>query len=330
VKILYEDAGYLFASEAFKTYDERASAVSMSPAIWKRRLMDLPANLLHLVRDNEDLSRYTWLGIGGPAQYFAEPTSESELVSLVRIAAANGLPIRVLGGGSNLLIRESGVDGLVIFLNAGVFCLLQANKSNLIAGGGAKLSHAVAFAAGKGLGGLESLAAIPGTVGGAVQGNVSASGTEIAQVVESVKCLGLDGEVSDRKASAIRFSHRHSDLNACIVLEVTFRLETMESNRVTKRTQQTWIVRRGERPAGENRIAVPFVDPDGATAASLIEQAGLKGARRGGAEFHSSSASYLVVHNGATSDDVLGLVETVREQVLAKTGTDLQLGLKIW
>jgi UDP-N-acetylmuramate dehydrogenase len=292
--------------------------------------MDLPANLLHLVRDNEDLSRYTWLGIGGPAQYFAEPTSEEELVSLVRIAAASGLPIRVLGGGSNLLIRESGVDGLVLVLSAGVFSRLQTQGANLIAGGGAKLSHAVAFAAGNGFAGLESLAAIPGTVGGAVLGNVSASGTEIAQVIDHVKCLTLEGELVQRSVGEMRFSHRHSDLAASIVLEVAFHLEMMEPVKLTKRTQQVWIVRRGERPAGEKHIAVPFVDPDGATAASLIEQAGLKGARRGAAEFHSSSAAYLVVHNGATSDDVLGLIETVREQVLAKTGTDLQLGLKIW
>ena len=292
--------------------------------------MDLPSNLLHLVRENEDLSQHTWLRIGGPAQYFSEPTSTEELVDLLRAAATNEIPVRVLGGGSNLVIRESGVDGLVVALSAAVFGRLEANGPKLTCGGGAKLSHAVTFAAGKGLSGLETLAAIPGTVGGAIAGNASASGTEIAQVTESVQLVSLEGEIVEKSNAEVRFSHRQSDLHGYIVLSAVFRLESMEPNRLTKRTQQTWIVRRSERPAGESRIAVPFVDPDTETAASLIEQAGLKGARRGGAELDTTSAAFLIVRDGATSRDVLGLVETIREQVHAKTGTDLQLGLKIW
>ncbi len=292
--------------------------------------MDLPDSILHLVRANEPLAPFTWLGIGGPARYFAEPTTEDELLSLVRAAYAEGLPLRLLGGGSNLLVRESGVDGLVLSLTAAAFSGLDVSGQKLRVGGGAKLSHAVTHAAGKGLAGLEALAGIPGTVGGAVVGNAGGAGTELAQVVDSVTLVNAEGNVIERSVSDIRYSHRHSDLDHSLVLAATFHLEPGDPKQVTQRTQQQWITRRAERPAGETRISAPFIEPDGISAAGLIEQLGLKGARRGGAELDTASPAYLITRPGATSDDVLGLIDTIRERVQTQIGIDLQLGLKIW
>lgn len=292
--------------------------------------MDLPSSLQHLVRENEPLAPYTWLGIGGPARFFAEPTSQEELVGLVRVAHAESLPVRILGGGSNLLVRESGVDGLVLALNAATFSQLEVRGKMLVAGGGAKLVHVVTHAAGRGLAGLEPLVAIPGTVGGAVMGNAGSAGAEISEVIDHVVQLSASGEVSTRYAKDIRFSHRQTDLDSLVVLQVAFALETAEAELVTKRTQQLWIVRRAERPGGETQLAVPFIDPDGASVATLIEHVGLRGTRRGAAELDSTNSSYLIVRAGAKSEDVLGLVDTVREQVFAQTGIDLQMGLKVW
>lgn len=145
--------------------------------------MAFPSELDHLIRHDEPLAPYTWLGIGGPARYFAEPTNVEELRSLVVHAASANIPIRILGDGANILVRESGFDGLVISTAASSLASLEIRGNRLIAGSGAKLSHAITRAIGAGLGGLERLAGIPGTVGGAVVGNVSAGGAEIGSAV---------------------------------------------------------------------------------------------------------------------------------------------------
>ncbi len=297
---------------------------------FEKSMLELPSTLQHLIRSNEPLAPFTWLGIGGPARFFAEPTTREELLGLIRSAYASGLTVRILGGGSNLLVRESGVDGLVLSLSAAAFSMLELNGQKLRAGGGAKLSHVVTHAAGNGLAGMETLAGIPGTVGGAVIGNAGAAGFEIAQLIDCVELVQENGEIETRSASEIRFSHRHSDLESLVLLSATFELEVADALQTTQRTQQVWITRRAERPAGETRIVAPFIEPDGISVASLIEQLGLKGARRGGAELDTGSPAYLIARPGMTSDDVLGLLELVKERVQTQTGIDLQLGIKIW
>ncbi len=118
-------------------------------------------NLGHLLRENEPLAPYTWLQIGGPARYFAEPTTRPDLIQLVSAAAKEQLPVRVLGGGSNLLIQESGCEGLVLHLTAPEFSTIQVQGTRLIVGGGAKLSHVITHAVGAGLAGLEHWWAFP-------------------------------------------------------------------------------------------------------------------------------------------------------------------------
>jgi UDP-N-acetylmuramate dehydrogenase len=292
--------------------------------------MPLPASLDHLVRNDEPLGPYTWLGIGGPARYFAEPTDRDELCTLIRAAEEAQIPIKMLGEGSNVLVREAGFDGLVIHTAAASLGTLDVQGNRLIAGGGAKLSHAITRAVAEGLGGLERLAGIPGTIGGAVVGNASAGGAEIGSVVASVQCVNADGTTQIRDRTEVQFSHRKSDLAGCFVLQVTFELEPADTVELTKWLQKTWIVRRASRPSEHSRIALPLVDPDGADAANLIEQVGLKGSRRGGASLDSQHPAYMIAHPGATSDDCLELLELVRDQVSKQLAVDLQLNLVIW
>jgi UDP-N-acetylmuramate dehydrogenase len=186
------------------------------------------------------------------------------------------------------------------------------------------------LAIGEGLGGLERLAGVPGTIGGAVVGNVSAGGAEISSVVDTVVCINPDGGLETKKRQEIEFGHRKSDLGGNVVLEVQFELEPSDTVELTKRLQKIWIVRRASRPTEHARIALPFVDPDGADAASLIEQVGLKGARRGGASLDSQHPAYMIAHPGCTSDDCLELLELVRDQVSKQLAIDLQLNLVIW
>src|SRR5437868_13278138 len=134
--------------------------------------MPIPAGFEHIVRENEPLARYTWFGVGGPAQYFAEPTNVEELAALVKRCREHGLPVRVLGGGSNLLVRDEGVPGMVIALAAAAFGRIEVAGRKITAGGGAELGHVISTAVREGLAGVEMLVGIGGTLGGVLHWTV--------------------------------------------------------------------------------------------------------------------------------------------------------------
>lgn len=292
--------------------------------------MTIPENLQHLIRSDEPLAPLVWLGIGGPAHFFAEPVDRDQMVQVVAWATENELPIRVLGSGSNVLVRESGFDGLVISLASAATSSLSIDNQRLTAGAGSKLSHAVVKAVGGGLGGLEHLVGIPGTVGAAVVGNVSSGGRDIGSVVERVRALQPDGSIKQFEQDEIGFTHRKTSLSGTTIVEVDFKLEPGDPVALTKRMQKLWIARNADRPSEMARIAMPFIDPDSYTARELIQNVGLAGLREGDVSLDSTQPHYLVAHPGATSDQCLKLIARVREQVLLQTGIDLQLNLQIW
>ena len=287
-------------------------------------------DLQHVIRTDEPLGPYVWLGIGGPARYFAEPVDRDELVRIIQAANQDGIPTRILGGGSNVLVRESGFDGIVISLAAASTSQLEIDGNQMTVGAGAKLSHAVIKAVGAGLGGLEHLVGIPGSVGAAVVGNVSSGGRDVGSAVQSVVVLEKDGSTRTVSQQEAGFSHRKSSLGGLTVLDVTFQLEPADATALTKRMQKLWIGRNGSRPVEERRIALPFVDPDGMPAKDLIQSVGLAGVREGDVSLDMTQPDYLIAHDGATSEQCLRLIERVREQVLLQSGVDLRLNLQIW
>ena len=282
------------------------------------------------VRPDEPLGPRVWLGIGGPARFFAEPESVELLRSLATEAKDAGLAVRILGDGSNLLVREAGVDGLVLRLAAATGQRFSRDGQRVTVGAGARLSHAVMESVAAGLAGLEHLVGIPGTVGGAVVGNVSADGRDIGSVVESVEVMDADASTRTIPQEEIGFSHRKSTLTGLAVLAVTFALEPADEATLTKRMQKLWIGRNASRSDNEQRVAMPFIDPDGMPAAELIRTVGMAGVREGAVSLDPKPPHYLVAEDHATSDQCLGLIERVREQVLLQTGIDLQLNLQIW
>ncbi|WP_153558365.1 UDP-N-acetylmuramate dehydrogenase [Roseimaritima sediminicola] len=292
--------------------------------------MAFPEHLQHLIQHDQPLAQLTWLGIGGPARYFAEPHSREQLIELVQSAKEQDVPVRVLGSGSNVLVRESGFDGLVISLAAAALAQVEVDGNQMAAGAGAKLSHAITHAVGAGLGGLEHLAGIPGTVGAAICGNASGAGGEIGSTVAAVEVLDDDGTVRTIPADQLQFSHRKSNLSGLMILSVTFQLEPRDVSTLTKRLQKLWIVAHNQRPFDEPRIAQPFIDPDGFSVDDLIQQAGMSGMRLGNVSLASNKPNYLLAHSGASSDDVVELLNRVREQVSLQSGIDLQLNLQIW
>jgi len=284
----------------------------------------------HIVREGELLAPYTWLRLGGEAQYFAEPTNVDELTELVRRCRQDDMPVRLLGGGSNLLVRDEGVAGLVIHLSIAEFGEVSATDGVVTAGGGAKLSHVISTAVREGLGGLEQLIGLPGTVGGALHGNASSHGRDIGQCTQGATVLTHSGEIASRSRDELVFAYRESSLDELVILTAEFQLEPEDPEELTKRMQKLWIVNKAAQPLRDQNTAMVFKDPGGISAASLIEQGGLKGASVGAAELSERNANYIVTHSDATSSDVLKLIDHLRDGVLERTGVELETAIDIW
>jgi UDP-N-acetylmuramate dehydrogenase len=284
----------------------------------------------HIVRDNEPLAPYTWFRLGGNAEHFAEPTSIDELAELVRRCRDEQVPIHVLGGGSNLLVRDEGVRGLVVLLSAPAFGEISVHAPFVVAGGGAKLGHVISSAIREGLAGLESLAGIPGSVGGALVGNADASGNSIGQWTKRVKVMTRGGEILNRGRDDLRFGYRESNLDELVILEAEFELEPGDPRNLTKRMQKMWILHKSHHPQGNDNLASIFKDVGGVSAAELIEQAGLGSAQVGAAYVSEYHANFVVAKPGATSADVIGLIELLSNGVAERLGISLERQLEIW
>jgi UDP-N-acetylmuramate dehydrogenase len=286
--------------------------------------------LEHIVRENEPLAGLTWLRLGGPARYFAEPTSVNELTTLIRRCHDEGLPSRMLGGGSNLLISDEGVPGLVIHLAAASFANIARQGNRLVVGGGAKLAHLVSVAAREGLAGLEDLVGIPGTVGGALHGNASGPHGDIGTWVKSATVITRGGEAAQRSRQEMHFAYRSSSLDELIILEATFELESGDPVEITKRLQKNWIVKRASLPPAGPPQGYLFQDAGGISAAALITQAGLAGLRVGDVELSSHNANFALVGRNGTSAQVRELIQTVERTVLDRLGVQLVNAIEMW
>jgi UDP-N-acetylmuramate dehydrogenase len=284
----------------------------------------------HIVRQAEPLAPHTWFQLGGPAEFFAEPRTLDELQGLVRRCAEEELPIRVLGGGSNVLVRDEGVPGMVVRLAEGAFAEIQVAAGRVTAGGAAKLGHVISSAVREGLAGLEALVAIPGTIGGALHGNAGSRGGDIGQWTRRATVMTRSGEVIERQRDELVFAYRESSLDELAILSAEFELEAEDPEQLTKRMQQQWIVKKASQPLGHQSAGCIFKNPRGMSAGMLIDQAGLKGTRIGGAEVNDRHANFIVAEPGAASHDVLRLIELVRSRVADRIGIDLELEIQVW
>lgn len=292
--------------------------------------MSFTAGFEHIVREQEPLARYTWFRLGGAAQYFAEPTEHEELAALVQRARAEQLPVRLLGGGSNILARDAGVPGLVIHMAAPAFCDIAVAGGQVKAGGGAKLGHVISTAVREGLAGLEPLVGVPGTVGGALHGNAGSQNCDIGQWTRAATVMTHAGDIVTRTAGDLRFAYRQSSLDDLAILEATFELEPESSVEVTRRMQRQWIAKRAQQPLADASTGCIFRDALGMSAAELIEQAGLRGASVGGATLSDRNANFIIAGAGCKSSDVLALIEQIQGAVADRLGVELQTSIDIW
>jgi UDP-N-acetylmuramate dehydrogenase len=285
---------------------------------------------LDFVREQEPLALRTWFKLGGPAQYFAEPTTVDELSAVVERCRNESIHVRLLGGGSRILVREAGVTGMVISLSGPVFSKIEISGHNVTAGGGAKLANVVSATVGAGLAGLDPLVGIPGTIGGALNGNAGTLGGDIGQWTCRATVMTRSGEVIQRERQDLVFAYRHSSLDELVILEAEFELEEDDPEELTKRMQKQWIVKKANLPMAHENTGCIFKNPRGVSAGMLIDQCGLKGERVGGVEVSQRHANFFVSDDAATSQDVLQLIDVVRSCVAERMGVELELELEIW
>ena len=292
--------------------------------------MEVLSGFEHFVKENESIGPMTRLRIGGVVRYLAEPTTLDELANLTKRFNEADLPIRLIGGGTNLLVHDQGFEGLVIRLAAPVFGELKADGNRLVAGGGAQLSNFISVAAREGFSGPEQLVGIPGTVGGALHGNSANHGADIGSWVTSAKVLTRAGEIESRTANELNFAYRSSSLNELAILSAEFEFEAGDSEELTRRMQKIWIVQKSQQPLSDENCAYLFDDAGGESASSLIDRAGLKGTRVGSVRLSERNSNFIVANQGATCTEVEDLIETVRSNVEDRIGIQLVCGLAIW
>jgi UDP-N-acetylmuramate dehydrogenase len=288
------------------------------------------ADFADIVKHDEPLAPYTYLKLGGAAEWLIQPRSREELSAVVQRCSRDRIPLRVLGSGCNILVRDEGVRGAVLRLHEPAFTEVTVQDKRVRAGTGAAVSALISQAARHGLAGLETLVGIPGTVGGALRCNAGDRTGDIGQFVRLVEVLDSRGDVQVRERDELRFEYHWSNLDDPVLLTAEFELETDHADGIVKRMRKAWIQRKASQPLSFQAAGRVFKNPRGLNAAGLIVQAGLAKTRVGGAEISERDANFIIAHPGATSRDVLRLIDLVRSRVQERFGVELELEIAVW
>jgi UDP-N-acetylmuramate dehydrogenase len=282
----------------------------------------------------------TWYGIGGRADLLVSPRTDEALIELIRRCRRDEVIVRVLGGGANLLVDDAGVGGVVVKLDHEHFRQVQYSATGEITaasvGGGADLFRLVQDTKRRALAGLEMMAGIPGTVGGGVRMNAGGAWGQLSDCLRTVRLLSFDGEVRELDAASLGFRYRGSDLPPGIVLSATMELTEDDPIRVRERVMEIFQHKQSTQPMADHSAGCAFRNPVDAgggrhlSAGSLIDEAGLKGRRIGGAIVSDRHANFIVTEPGASATDVRRLVEDVRDVVREQCGVELEPEVVMW
>ena len=296
----------------------------------------LPVDVLRAVlgdrvKANVPLAPYTSARIGGPAQYLVTAASADELAEVVSLLWQQGLPYRILGGGSNVLVSDKGLLGVTV-LNRAKGVRFEGGAQPMVwAESGVVFSNLANRAASHGLGGLEWAATVPGTVGGAVYGNAGAFGGDTAGSLIRAEILSEDGRAAwpvERFSYSYRTSRLKSEGMRAAVLSAELRLSNATKREVAERIEQFGRQRKGSQPPGASMGSM-FKNPPGDFAGRLIEAAGLKGARVGKAEISPLHGNFFINHGHTRAADVRALIELARTTVAGKFGVQLELEIEL-
>ena len=285
------------------------------------------------VRFAEPLSAHTSFRIGGPADVWVEVTDALEIRRAQALAAAADLPHFVLGGGTNILVSDRGVRGVVLHLGralASIEWRTNGNGLHVRAGAALPFKRLVTESVARDLAGLEFAEGIPGTVGGGLLMNAGAFGGEIADVVESIEGVDAHGDVQRIPHNALRFGYRHFDLpRGFVVTHLEFLLHRGDRDVIRGKLENAKRRREAHQPLGYPNAGSIFKNPPGQFAGQLIDAVGLKGHRQGGAMISERHANFIVNAGGATAADVRALIDEAARRVAESKGVRLELEIKL-
>ncbi len=277
------------------------------------------------------MARYTTFHIGGPADVLVNIAAASEIPLALRAAKLAGVPVTVIGNGSNVLVRDGGIRGLVIRID-GTMASIRRDGNCVIAQSGALMRSVANFATNECLSGLEEIAGIPGTIGGGVIMNAGAYGGELAQVVTRVDAVSLaDGKPVSFEGDALGFGYRRSALMdaGVIVTEVTMQLQPGDPANIKARIDELAKARRDKQPLEYPSAGSTFKRPEGHFAAKLIDDCGLRGLSVGDAQVSEKHAGFVINRGSARASDVLELMHEIKKRVYEATGIVLEPEIRI-
>jgi UDP-N-acetylenolpyruvoylglucosamine reductase len=285
--------------------------------------------LAGVYRLDEPMARHTTMRVGGPADAYFEPAGEEALAAMLRFCAKRGVLVFVMGRGSNLLVRDGGIRGLVVCLAAEVFGKIEVEEERLRCGAGARLKAIVMEGRRAGLGGIEFMVGIPGSLGGALRMNAGAMGASVFSAVERVRFMDLAGAVSERSAAEIPVEYRRCPLfEKNIALEASLRVRRMTREAIDEILGEYNRRRWQTQPAAPSAGCI-FKNPTGQAAGRLIDEAGLKGTRVGSAVVSDKHGNFIVNEGSATAKDVLALIGKIQERVKADRGIALETEVQV-
>jgi UDP-N-acetylmuramate dehydrogenase len=292
--------------------------------------MNLFSGLEKIVETNHPLAQHTWYGLGGPADYFIRPRNVQELRTVVRRCNEHRIPVYVMGFGSNLLISDEGVRAAVIKLEANDFAQMQFENEHVIAWAGTELSRLVLTCVEKGLSGIEALTGIPGSVGGAVKMNAGSNFGDIGSAIESVTLMDGQGSVFHKSKPELIFDYRRTNITAKFILNARLKLTDAEPDQIMRTVKEAWIYKKNNQPLNTRNCGCIFKNPKGYSAGALIDRAGLKGLRIGGARVSEKHANFIIAEEECKSRDVTRLIDAVQQRVKEKFDIDLEPEVEIW
>lgn len=285
-----------------------------------------------IVRTNAPLSELTWYRLGGPARWLVQPRDEVELATALNHCRDAGISWRILGRGANVLVRDAGFDGAIFRLAGPGFDQVSYNREVATVGAAVDFPRFIRDSLERALVGLEVLAGVPGSLGGIVRMNAGGRYGEIRQFVKDVKVLDLTcGEVLTLSQDQVGFSYRHTNLDNAVVLGARLQLQSGDKAAGLARHKEIWTEKHENQPPLSVRSAgCIFKNPAQNSAGRLLDQAGLKGARIGGAEISTKHANFIVAHQGASTQNVLDLIALAKDRVWNHSGINLEMEVEVW
>ena len=278
---------------------------------------------------NEPLKKYTWLNVGGPAEVMFFPQDEKDLQDFLKNKPQN-TSLFILGAGSNLLVRDGGMKGVVIKLKSPRFAEWSIQDDTLRVGSGLKNAALKNILLQNSVAGLEFICSIPGSIGGLVRSNAGCFGGELSQVLQKAKIMDMDGNVFEAKPEDFHFGYRHSDFPAdWVVLELYLKIKQAPSEQIASTIAENAAYRAAHQPQNVRTAGSTFKNPEGFRAWELIKNSGGCGLKVGGASFAEKHCNFMINDGSATAADLENLGETVRELVKKQTGINLEWEVKI-